>query len=125
MNHQHVIGVQRVENVAIAAACLIGAIVVGGPWWILFAAFLAFDLSALGYAVNERVGAWGYNVVHSYVGPAVTGLLWLISEVNGDGTDWLGWLAAAWAFHVGVDRALGFGLKLGEFSDTHLGRIGR
>jgi hypothetical protein len=31
-----------------------------------------------------------------------------------------------WAAHVGIDRALGFGLKYASaFGDTHLGRIGR
>ena len=31
-----------------------------------------------------------------------------------------------WLAHVGVDRALGYGLKYGTgFGDTHLGRIGR
>jgi hypothetical protein len=36
-----------------------------------------------------------------------------------------GVLACAWAFHVGVDRALGYGLKLPDsFRSTHLGRIG-
>ena len=37
-----------------------------------------------------------------------------------------GVLACSWAFHVGVDRALGYGLKLPEnsFRSTHLGQIG-
>ena len=31
-----------------------------------------------------------------------------------------------WLAHVGIDRALGFGLKYASaFGDTHLGRIGR
>jgi hypothetical protein len=33
---------------------------------------------------------------------------------------------AVLAAHVGMDRALGYGLKLPtDFKDTHLGRIGR
>lgn len=37
-----------------------------------------------------------------------------------------GVLASAWAFHVGVDRALGYGLKMPDaFRHTHLGWIGR
>jgi hypothetical protein len=32
----------------------------------------------------------------------------------------------AWAFHIGVDRALGYGLKFEDgFQHTHLGTIGR
>jgi hypothetical protein len=31
-----------------------------------------------------------------------------------------------WTSHVGMDRALGYGLKLPSgFQDTHLGRIGK
>lgn len=33
---------------------------------------------------------------------------------------------ARWAFHVGVDRALGYGLKFRDrFTHTHLGEIGK
>ncbi|MGO2112054.1 MAG: DUF4260 family protein [Pseudoclavibacter sp.] len=34
-------------------------------------------------------------------------------------------LAACWAFHIGVERAVGFGLKLGAFDHTYLGLIGK
>jgi hypothetical protein len=35
-------------------------------------------------------------------------------------------VALIWATHVGIDRALGYGLKYpSAFGDTHLGRIGR
>jgi hypothetical protein len=35
-------------------------------------------------------------------------------------------IALIWLAHVGVDRALGYGLKYASaFGDTHLGRIGR
>ena len=35
-------------------------------------------------------------------------------------------LALIWAAHIGIDRALGYGLKHRTgFSDTHLGRIGK
>ncbi|HTE67028.1 MAG TPA: DUF4260 family protein, partial [Candidatus Binatia bacterium] len=41
----------------------------------------------------------------------------------------LAWVALAGAIvfaHVGMDRTLGYGLKLPtDFRDTHLGRIGR
>ncbi|MCT1605867.1 DUF4260 domain-containing protein [Nesterenkonia massiliensis] len=54
------------------------------------------------------------------------------SSLEAPGTGALGWqrlenalIAASWTFHIGVDRALGYGLKLGPFTHTHLGRIGR
>jgi hypothetical protein len=35
-------------------------------------------------------------------------------------------VALIWIGHIGVDRMLGYGLKLPTaFQDTHLGRIGR
>jgi hypothetical protein len=35
-------------------------------------------------------------------------------------------LALAWIAHIGLDRALGFGLKYATgFNHSHLGRIGR
>jgi len=35
-------------------------------------------------------------------------------------------LAMIWLAHIGIDRALGYGLKYaGGFGFTHLGRIGR
>jgi hypothetical protein len=42
------------------------------------------------------------------------------------GAGTLGAVAALWALHIGVDRALGYGLKYPTaFADTHLGRVGR
>ena len=35
-------------------------------------------------------------------------------------------IAMIWLAHIGIDRALGYGLKYGAgFTFTHLGRIGR
>ena len=91
----------------------------------LIAAFLAFDLSALGYLISQRVGALRYILVHNHAPP--TGLIessaaLQFADVD---ADWLVLLAACWGFHVAVDRALGYGLKLGPFTHTHFGVIGR
>lgn len=93
-----------------------------GQSWGLFAAlFLLPDLSMLGYLRGPRVGAGVYNLVHTYVGPALlgsAGLFWL-------GSLWLG-VALIWAAHIGADRLIGYGLKLpANFQSTHLGVIGR
>jgi hypothetical protein len=97
-----------------------------GWWWVLFAAFLAFDLSMLGYVGSTALGATTYNAVHHYGVPAVAGLTALVLEPASPGASTAaGVLACAWACHVGVDRALGYGLKLSESSrHTHLGWIG-
>ena len=112
---------QRVESVAVAALVVVGAIELGFDWWWLFVVFLAFDLSALFYLANTRVGAASYNAVHNYAAPALLFVAFIATDVR-----WLAFVALAWALHVAVDRALGYGLKFDDdFQHTHLGWIGR
>lgn len=118
-------GWQRVENLLVAVAIVIAVIAWGQPWWWLLAAFLAFDLSALGYLVNQRLGALCYNLVHNYTAPAALIAVWATLQLGGGGADGMVLAAACWGFHVAVDRALGYGLKLGPFTHTHLGVIGQ
>lgn len=118
---------QRVESVAIAVVTLLAAVLLD-VWWLPFALFLAWDLSALGYVVNARLGAALYNAVHTYVGPMIllawAGAIWGLG-VGGNGR-WILLIAAAWAFHTAADRALGYGLKHADsFKHTHLGWIGK
>ena len=119
---------QRVEAGAVALAALVAVITVYPEWWwVVLAAFLAFDLSMLGYLRSTAAGATTYNAVHNYAFPALAALVALtLGPVSGAWSTTAGVLACAWAFHVGVDRALGYGLKLPDsFKNTHLGRIGR
>ncbi len=117
--------VQRLENGAIAAAIVIVVIAAGQPWWWLVAAFLFFDLSALGYVGSPLLGARLYNAVHNYTGPAILMIVYAAFVLGGQDLPLLALVAASWAFHVAVDRALGYGLKLHDFAHTHLGRMGR
>jgi hypothetical protein len=121
--------VQRVENGMLAALALTATVILYPQWWWMpFALFLLFDLSMLGYARSARAGAAGYNIVHSYGIPALLGVYALIATLTPlqPLTWWVGLLALSWAFHIGVDRALGYGLKLTDaFEHTHLGPIGR
>ena len=111
----------RLEGVAAFAAGLglFGAS--GGNWLFIVPLILLPDVSAVGYLAGPRVGAFTYNLLHNWV----PGLLAL-----GLGT-WLALpsvqlVAAILIAHVGMDRALGYGLKLpSSFKDTHLGRMGR
>ncbi|MFY1691859.1 DUF4260 domain-containing protein [Plantactinospora sp. WMMB782] len=120
------VAAQRIEAVVVAALAVVVTVAAGYPWWWLLALFLVFDLSMLGYLHGPRLGATCYNLAHSYTLPALLGAVAVIATALGDPIDWLGVLAVAWAFHIAVDRALGYGLKTAEgFEDTHLGRIGK
>jgi hypothetical protein len=120
--------VQRLEGGALALAALVAVIALQPAWWWMpLAAFLLFDLSALGYLRSPAVGAVTYNVIHTYAWPAAGVVLAVLTAgvapvVSAVATI----VAGSWAFHIGVDRALGYGLKLPDaFQHTHLGWIGR
>lgn len=115
---------QRMENALIALGVVLVVLAAGQPWWILLVAFLAFDLSALGYLINQQVGAFTYNLVHNYAAPATLLSCWAALQLSGLSADWLLLLSCCWGFHVAVDRAVGYGLKIGPFRHTHLGVIG-
>lgn len=91
----------------------------GSPIWLL-PLLLAPDISMVGYLGGPRLGAITYNAVHNLVvALAVFALGWW-ADVGA-----LRLLGAILVAHVGMDRALGYGLKLPtDFKDTHLGRIG-
>lgn len=119
---------QRVEAAAVALLSFVAVVVLYPAWWwVPLAAFLVFDLSMLGYARSTAAGAASYNLVHNYAVPALVALAALLTRTSlPDASTVTGVLACAWAFHVGVDRALGYGLKMPDaFRHTHLGWIGK
>ncbi len=88
-------------------------------WYALL--FLAPDLSALGYLVNPRLGAWTYNLVH-HKGVSVT--LYVLGYLLS--VPWLMFAGTILLGHSSLDRVFGYGLKYPEaFQNTHLGVIGR
>jgi len=108
-----------------------GAVVLGvalaayaqfGAGWGVFALWLLVpDLSLLGYLAGPRAGAALYNAAHSYVGPVLLLALGVFAAMPWAVAGSLIWLA-----HIGVDHALGYGLKYATgFAATHLGRIGK
>ncbi|MCG5456436.1 DUF4260 domain-containing protein [Micromonospora sp. PSH03] len=120
------VAVQRVEGLVVAALAVVVTVTAGYPWWSLLALFLVFDLSMLGYLRGPRLGAFCYNLAHSYTLPAALGAIAVAAGGFGDRIGWLGVLALAWVFHIAVDRGLGYGLKTAEgFEHTHLGLIGK
>jgi hypothetical protein len=121
MNRSAVDLILRAEQLAILALGIGLWLVNGGPAWLLIPAWLLVDLSMVGYLGSPLLGSITYNAAHNLVLPVVLlGLGWWT------GTPWLLLAGAVFVTHIGLDRALGYGLKLPtDFRDTHLGRIGR
>ena len=107
------------EGAAVAAAAIALYFHADYPWWLLVVLVLAPDLSMVGYLAGTRIGAVAYDVVHTYALPVVMAAS--------------GWIADAelavqigliWITHIGIDRALGYGLKYPTgFKNTHLQRV--
>jgi hypothetical protein len=109
----------RLEGAVVFALSLFLYRGTGAPWWRFFVLFLWPDLFMLGYAVSVPLGTMLYNLVHTYILPlAIAGL----ALHNRD--PWLLSFVLIWTAHIGVDRALGYGLKYPTFfKDTHLQRV--
>ncbi|MDT7547991.1 MAG: hypothetical protein QOE84_385 [Actinomycetota bacterium] len=91
------------------------------PFWLVPLLLFAPDLFMVGYARSTRTGAAFYNFAHSYPAPALLGAVAVATSNHL-------WQAVAlvWLAHIGMDRALGYGLKYDDsFKHTHLGSIGR
>ena len=111
----------RLEGLTLFAGAIAGFAMTGQPWWLFAALILVPDLSMAGYLAGNRAGAVAYNAVHVTTGPIV---LTVVGLLSGD-LRVLG-VAMVWLAHVGIDRALGYGLKYARgFGFTHLGRLGR
>jgi hypothetical protein len=93
---------------------------VNGESWIMLALLLLVpDLSMLGYLAGSRNGAAVYNAFHVYPLPALLAAFGLL-----EGSPLTIGVALIWFAHIGMDRALGYGLKYPTgFKDTHLERV--
>ena len=93
----------------------------GGSWWLFAILFLVPDLSFVAYLAGPRAGAAVYNAMHTYMLPLVLSFIGF-----GMALPLTLSIAMIWMAHIGIDRALGFGLKYDAgFGFTHLGRIGK
>lgn len=95
-------------------------------WFWFGVLFLAPDLSMLGYLSGPKVGAWCYNLGHTYAAALAVLGAGLAAQMTAHPRAALLGVGLIWTAHIGFDRALGYGLKSQEgFKITHLGRIGR
>ena len=111
----------RLEGLALLALMTAAYAVLGESWWIYAVLFLAPDLSFAAYLAGPRAGAFVYNAAHSTIGPIM-----LAAAGFALGPALVFSIAMIWLAHIGLDRALGYGLKYSSgFGFTHLGRIGK
>ena len=101
----------RLEGLTLFAGMTLLYAVWDGSWLVYAILFLAPDLSFAAYLAGPKPGAIIYNAAHSYMAPVSL-------MVAG--------FALSSMAHIGIDRALGYGLKYAAgFGFTHLGRIGK
>lgn len=111
----------RLEGLAAFGAGLVLFGLNGGAWLLLVPLLLLPDLSAAGYLFGRSVGAFTYNLIHNWAPGFI-----LLALGFWTGSAEVLVAAAILIAHVGMDRAVGYGLKLPtSFQDTHLGRMGR
>jgi len=108
----------RLEGLGVLTAAIALYASLNTSWWLFAALLLAPNVFMIGYLAGPRLGALLYNMGHTYVAPLALGAL-----AYAAGAPQVGAVAVIWAAHIGMDRALGYGLKQrGGFHDTHLSR---
>lgn len=89
-------------------------------WWWFIGFFLVPDIGMLGYLINNRWGAFLYNIFHHKAIAIGIGLLGFYLKLQV--LEIAGIILFA---HSSFDRMLGYGLKYEKgFKFTHLGEIG-
>ncbi len=113
-----ILWILRLEGAAVLVVSVLAYAHVGGGWPLFAALLLVPDLFMLGYLRGRRTGAAVYNLGHTYTVPIGLGLFGLVY-----GSTPCTLVALIWIAHIGMDRAVGYGLKRGSgFNETHLTR---
>ena len=109
----------HVEGVAVMVTAVYLYSQLNASWGMFFLLFLVPDFSFLGYLYSTQLGSALYNFVHSYTTPLLIGIGAMILSSNMSLA-----IAIIWLFHIGMDRAVGYGLKYSDaFKHTHLGEV--
>lgn len=109
----------RIEGAAVFVAAVILYFDAGYRWWLFLLLLLAPDLGGLGYLAGPRVGAAVYDTTHLEAFPIALAVVGILVD-----NDLCLELALIWLAHVGIDRAVGYGLKYPtHHKDTHLQRV--
>ena len=109
----------HIEGAVVAVAAVALYFHLGYPWLLVLLLALAPDLSMVGYVAGSAVGAVAYDIAHTYAIPVALALVGVFADTN-----LAVQIALIWGAHIGVDRAIGYGLKYRTgFQDTHLQRV--
>jgi hypothetical protein len=109
----------RIEGATLFAASIAVFALQGQQWWLYPALLLVPDIFMLGYLRDTKLGAFFYNLGHSYPAAALVTVLGFSL-----GSPLTVAIGAIWFGHIGWDRMFGYGLKYGtSFKHTHLGDL--
>ncbi|GAK91940.1 Mlr5572 protein [Nonlabens ulvanivorans] len=109
----------KLEGLGILMVGLYGFYYTDYSWWIFAALLLTPDIGALGYLINNRLGAMTYNFFHHLL--VAIAVLAIGKFLKSDITFMYGWIMIA---HIGMDRIFGYGLKYPDaFKSTHLDKL--
>jgi hypothetical protein len=127
----------RLEGAAMLVTATLAYAQTGRGWLLYLLLFFVPDVSFAAYTLGPRIGAIGYNLLHSYTFPLTALAVALAARWAGadvavydmfvvwhDITALTAAVMLIWIAHIGFDRMLGYGLKYPSgFKDTHLGRL--
>ncbi|HEX9804829.1 MAG TPA: DUF4260 domain-containing protein [Candidatus Dojkabacteria bacterium] len=109
----------KLENIGLLLISLLLFDQMDYSWWAYILFFFAPDISAIGYLVNEKIGAYSYNLLHNIATAGILIVLGYIIDLRI--IEFAGIIILG---HIGLDRVLGFGLKYkGGFKKTHLSKL--
>jgi hypothetical protein len=108
--------IEQLEGLAVLACAAAYYGLMGSGWWMFALLLLVPDLFMLGYLAGPKWGARIYNLGHSHVVPlGLFAMAWMQNMPT------LQAIALIWIAHIGMDRAIGYGLKYESgFKHTHL-----
>ena len=111
----------KLEEFALFAICVYALYLFKAEWWCYLLLLLGPDISMIGYAAGNKIGAASYNLFH-HKGIAVAVFAIGLAINN----QWLQITGIILFGHSSLDRMFGYGLKLEQgFKYTHLGMIGK
>jgi hypothetical protein len=116
--------VLKLEELAMFLMCIGLLYFLEAKWWLYPLLILGPDISMIGYLINNKAGAWSYNIFHHKGIACVIILIGLYIINNNILSDysWLIYVGVILLGHSSMDRFFGYGLKYENgFKFTHLG----